>query len=170
MGRRPTIDAVSDSPSGLTWEQANLTREQAAELLALADGLAAVGALRTGRRAGQLSIFNFRLRAASEGSDAPGAPLVLLMGAGVFRRHAFFARFAPARPDDAGPAPALGLSGPIDGDWAWRPPFEELRDRIIGQPVWREAVGASYEERVAAFRAALAEVEPGRFVEGRGGE
>ena len=92
------------------------------------------------------------------------------MGAGVFRRHAFFARFAPARPDDAGPAPALGLSGPIDGDWAWRPPFEELRDRIIGRPVWREAVGASYEERVAAFRAALAGVEPSRFVEGRGGE
>ena len=168
MGRRPTIDAVSDSPSGLTWEQANLTREQAAELLALADGLAAVGALRTGRRAGQLSIFNFRLRAASEGSDAPGAPLVVLMGAGIFRRHAFFARFTPARPDDG--APALGLSGPIDGDWAWRPPFEELRDRIIGQPVWGEAVGAPYEERVVAFRAALAGVEPARFVEGRGGE
>ena len=167
MGRRPTIDAVSDSPSGLTWEQANLTREQAAELLALADGLAAVGALRTGRRAGQLSIFNFRLRAASEGSDAPGAPLVLLMGAGVFRRHAFFARFAPARPDAAA---TLSLSGPIDRDWAWRPPFEELRDRIIGQPVWREAVGASYEERVERFRAALADVEPSRFVEGRGGE
>ena len=167
MGRRPTIDAVSDTPSGLTWEQANLTREQAAELLALADGLAAVGALRTGRRAGQLSIFNFRLRAATEGSDAPDAPLVLLMGAGVFRRHAFFARFAPARTDDAA---TLSLSGPIDRDWAWRPPFEELRDRIIGQPVWREAVGASYEERVAAFRAALERVEPGRFVEGRGGE
>ena len=121
-----------------------------------------------GRRAGQLSIFNFRLRAATEGSDAPDAPLVLLMGAGVFRRHAFFARFAPARTDDG--APALGLSGPIDGDWAWRPPFEELRDRIIGQPVWREAVAASYEERVAAFRTALEGVEPSRFVEGRGGE
>ena len=71
LGRRPTIDGVSDTPSGLTWEQANLSREAAAELLALADGLAAVGALRTGRRAGQLSIFNFRLRAATEGSDAP---------------------------------------------------------------------------------------------------
>ena len=156
---------MSDTASRLTWEQTNLTREQAAELLALADGLAAVGALRTGRRAGQLSIFNFRLRAATEGSDAAGAPLVVLMRAGVFRRHAFFARFTPGRPDVAA---ALALSGPIDRDWAWRPPFEELRDRIVGRPVWREAVGASYEERVAAFRAALASVEPGRFAEGRG--
>ncbi len=157
---------MSDAPSGLTWEQANCTRDQAAELLALADGLAAVGALRTGRRSGQLSIFNFRLRAAADGSDAPDAPLVILMRAGVFRRHTFFARFTPAGADGAA---ILALSGPIDRDWEWRPPFEELRDRIIGQPVWREAVVASYEERVAAFRAALAAVEPSRFAEGRGG-
>lgn len=165
--RRPTIDAVSDAPSGLTWEQANCTRDQAAELLALADGLAAVGALRTGRRAGQLSIFNFRLRAAADGSDAPDAPFVILMRAGVFRRHTFFARFTPAGADGAA---ALALSGPIDRDWEWRPPFEELRDRIVGQAVWREAVGAPYDERLAAFRASLAAVEPSRFAERRGGE
>ncbi|PZC43678.1 MAG: hypothetical protein DK306_002024 [Chloroflexi bacterium] len=106
------------------------------------------------------------------------------MRAGVWRRHTFFARFTPApiaptadtpaadtlavetNTADAGAnrAPArFALSGPIDPDWDWRPAFEELRDRIVRQPVWLQAVGAPYDDRVAAFRAALHNVQPVPF-------
>lgn len=147
-------DAQPDA--ALTWSRANLPRERAAALLALGDGLAAIGRLRTGRRAGQLSIFNFRLRAACEESEDPQAPLVVLMRAGAVRRHTFFCRYTPAPADDPQAAPSLGVPGPIDRDWDWWPAFEEVRDRIIGQPVWLEAVGAPYVDRLAAYEAALA--------------
>ena len=188
-----------DPTTALTWQQANLPPDQAAELLALADGLAAIGEIRSGRRAGQLSIFNFRLRAAIDAPanarpanarpddhppDDHDAPLVLLMRAGVWRRHTFFARFTPAADAATADTPAVdtpaadanagdtnanraparfALSGPLDPHWDWRPPFEELRDRIVRQPVWLEAVGAPYDDRVTAFRAALHNVQPVPF-------
>ena len=154
---------ANDAP--LTWERANLHPDRAAALLALGDGLASIGRLRTGRRSGQLSIFNFRLRAAGEASEDasendPQGPLILLMGAGVIRRHTFFCRYTPlaATPDRAGDggAPAtLALPGAIDRDWDWWPPFEEVRDRIIGQPVWMEAVGVPYADHLSAFTTVL---------------
>ena len=167
LARDGSGDPVSDP--ALSWERTNLSPERAAALLALGDGLAAIGRLRTGRRAGQLSIFNFRLRAAGEGTDGddnddPGGPLTLLMGAGVLRRHTFFCRYTPPVPMTPG-APGspglpctLALPGAIDGDWDWWPGFEEVRGRIIPQPVWLEAVGAPYAERLAAFASALAGV------------
>ena len=152
----PNAGLPDPPPDRFTWQSANLTPDQAAELLALGDGLAALGLLRRGRRAGQLSIFNFRLRAASEGGDGPESPLVVLMRAGVFRRHTFFVRFTPA----AAGGPRLALSGPLDRRWRWRSDFNEARDRITREPVWLEATGASYPDRVAHFRAALTGLQP----------
>lgn len=146
-------DAQPEPP--LTWSRANLPRDRAAALLALGDGLAAIGRLRSGRRAGQLSVFNFRLRAAGEDPKDPYGPLVVLMRAGTIRRHTFFCRYTPPPPDDPQALPSLALPGPIDRDWDWWPAFEEVRDRIIDQPVWLQAVGAPYGDRLAAYDAAL---------------
>ena len=93
--------------------------------------------------------------------------------AGVLRRHTFFCRYTPpiAVPlpvsiDGPGPGAAdadrtegrpatLALPGAIDADWDWWPSFEEVRDRIINQPVWLEAVGATYADHLAAFASVL---------------
>lgn len=147
---------MSDADGPLTWEEANLPLDCAAALLAVGDGLAAIGKLRSGRRAGQLSIFNFRVRAASEGGDSAEDRLVLLMRSGIMRRHTFFCRFTPPAAVQSGRASTLALSGPIDRGWDWWPPFEELRDRLIDTPAWRNAVGESYDERLARFRSQLA--------------
>ena len=105
------------------WAEARLTAEQAGELIALGEGLVAIGRLRTGKASGQISMHNFLVRAGEEEAGKGERALVVLMRAGVFRRHTFFCRY---RRGDGGGA-RLELPGPIDRGWAWRASFEEVR-------------------------------------------
>lgn len=141
-------------------EEARLPVEQAALLLAVADGLCAIGELRTGERAGQFSIFNFLLRcAAEEGADGDQADEpahVLLMRAGILRRHAWWMRYRLP----AGDAPLrLELPGTLDKGWDWLPAVEEIAERLRRSEAWQEACGASVDSRVSWFAAALREAE-----------
>ena len=150
-------DRISwDDISGdlISWDEANLPLERAAALIVLADGLTAIGKVRTGRAAGQFSIHNFQLRAAyeveAEGSDG-GAPLVVLLRAGAFRRHAWYMRVHLAE----GAPVRLELPGPIDAGWDWWRGMDEIRDRLEAQPVWQQALGSPYAVRVEEMEAAL---------------
>lgn len=135
----------------VSWDEANLPIDRAAALIALAGGLVAIGHLRRGENAGQISIHNFLLRAAEEPRDS--APvLVVLMRAGVFRRHTWFLRVFPAA--DGSPT-RLELPSPIDADWDWWPAFEEVRDRLVQQGVWAQAVSQSFDDRQRDVRTAL---------------
>ncbi len=149
-------DTSSSSADGpVSWKDANLPRDRVAELIALAEGLTAIGVLRTGRASGQFSIHNFLLRAAYEQPDADAVdrgPLVVLMRSGVMRRHTWFVRVHSDA--DADPR-RLELPGPIDADWDWWPSIEEIRDRLVQQPAWREAVKEAYGVRAQAIWAAL---------------
>jgi len=171
--------AVADetTPDDLTsLEEANLKLEQAAELLALADGLCRIGRLRDGKHAGQFSIFNFRLRAAYEvvspQLDATGdseppldsnpldpnppdqrEPLVVLMRAGIARRHTWFARVYWA--DDGRPM-RIEAPSALDRGWEWWLDIDEIRKRLVTEEVWIEAVGLAWEARVAEVAAELA--------------
>ncbi len=148
-----------DDAARVSWSEANLPLDRAAALITLADGLCAIGRLRQGQSAGQFSIHNFLLRAALEPTDAnaggsrssPG-PLVIMMRAGVFRRHAWYMR---VRRDEGGRPQRLELSSPIDAVWDWWSNIEEIRRRIVDQPAWTEAVGESYEVRRLALAGAL---------------
>ncbi len=45
----------------------------------------------------------------------------------------------------------------LDKDWTWQADIDEIRKRLVEQGVWQEAVGESFEQRVAAVAAELAE-------------
>ena len=135
-----------------TLGEANLPIERAAALIALAEGLAAIGRLRTGKRAGQISLHNFQLRAAYD-EAAEGSPLVVLMRAGVFRRHTWFMWVQGL---DGDGALELRLRRPLERDWDWWPAIEEIQGRLSGRPAWREAVGMEPAEAVRAVRERLA--------------
>lgn len=135
-----------------TLRDANLPIERAAALIALAEGLTAIGGLRTGRRAGQISLHNFQLRAAYD-EGAEGSPLVVLMRAGVFRRHTWFMW---VRGLDGDGALEVRLRRPLERDWDWWAAIEEIQGRLSGRPAWREAVGREPAEAVRAMRERLA--------------
>lgn len=145
---------VADATTPATLADARLTAADGARLLALADGLCRVGRLRDGRDAGQFSVFNFRLRAAYEPSRGGRPPaMVVLMRAGMFRRHTWWARAhwpVPGRPM------RLEVPKPIDRGWSWPLDVDEIRKRLTKESVWREAVGASWEARVAEVEGWLA--------------
>ena len=144
-----------DHSSPVSWDEANLPRERAASLITLADGLCAIGRVRDGKTAGQFSIHNFLLRAAVEGVSEGGADatsLVVMMRAGVMRRHAWYMR---VHRDEAGRPRQLDLPSPIDADWEWWPNVEEIKTRLIDEPVWLSAVGESYDERLRTVALAL---------------
>jgi len=165
--------AVADetTPDDLTsLEEANLSLEQAAELLALADGLCRIGRLRDGKHAGQFSIFNFRLRAAYEISspdlDAapdseppldpkPREPMVVLMRAGIARRHTWFARVYWADGDEP---MRIEAPSPLDKGWEWWLDIDEIRKRLVTEEVWTQAVELTWEARVAEVALELANV------------
>ena len=164
--------ADGDRSSPLTWDEANLSLERAASLIALADGLCAIGRVRDGKSAGQFSIHNFLLRAAVEAADdaadgktdiagsAGSGPLVVMMRSGVMRRHAWYMRVhrdgsGDGSGDGDGRARQIDLPSPIDADWEWWPNIEEIRSRLIGEPVWASAVGATYDERCRVIALAL---------------
>ncbi len=171
------------APDDLTsLEEANLIPEQGAELLALADGLCRIGRLRDGKYAGQFSIFNFRLRAAYEtasrkadsASDAEPfpdptarAPMVVLMRAGVARRHTWFARVYWA---EAEQVMRIEAPSPLDQGWEWWLDIDEIRKRLVTEDVWMQAVGLVWHDRVAQVAAELADavvVKVEALVEGR---
>jgi hypothetical protein len=166
----PGIAVVDETtPDDLTsLEEANLKLGQAAELLALADGLCRIGRLRDGKRSGQFSIFNFRLRAAYEvvppeaggsgGSDPPAdpnprEPLVVLMRAGIARRHTWFARVYWADGDEP---MRIEAPSPLDKGWTWWLDIDEIRKRLVTEEVWMQAVGLTWEARVAEIALELA--------------
>lgn len=132
--------------------EANLPIDRAAALIALAEGLAAIGRLRTGKRAGQISLHNFQLRAAYD-EAAEGSPLVVLMRAGVFRRHTWFMW---VRGLDGEGVLEVTLRRPLERDWDWWAAIEETWGRLAEQPVWRETVGREPAEAVRAMRERLA--------------
>ena len=148
-------------------QAANLSADRAAALIALADGLAAIGQLREGRRAGQFSIFNFLLRAA-EDTDAPlrdgRAPLVVFMRAGIFRRHLWYLRAFLA--EDSAPL-RVELPAPIDRDWDWWSDLEEIRGRLAHSDGWSQAVGAEPDAHIARIGDTLARAEVVRLDTGR---
>ena len=156
-----------DQSTVVTWSEANLTLERAASLIALADGLCAIGRVRDGKSAGQFSIHNFLLRAAIEpvanktagetsGHETSEAgPMVVMMRACVMRRHAWYARI---HRDEMGMPRRVDLPSPVDADWDWWPNVEEITRRLIDEPVWMSAVGATFADRRRVVATALASV------------
>ena len=150
-------------------EEARLPAPDAARLLALADGLCAIGELRTGVRAGQFSIFNFLLRCAPDTDyDSPDerTPYVVMMRAGILRRHAWYARFW--LPDSERPL-RLQLPSPIDKSWHWRDDIEEIRKRLERSETWTLAVGHSVEAHAAHFAQLLEAVDVVKLERGHAG-
>lgn len=158
MGNGPDRerDAPGEGSASAQLTAANLPLADAARLFALADALCAIGALRSGARAGQFSVHNFFLRAAYE--TAAGATarsgeagvLVVLMRAGVLRRHRWHARFRGTVTP-----PALELAGPMDRDWRWRPDVDEIYERLAPSRAWQEAVGRGPAVAAADWEARL---------------
>ncbi len=152
-----TSTGNSDSPT--TLEEARLPLEQAARLLAVSDGLCAIGQLRTGTRAGQFSIFNFLLRCAPDDeypSPDDRTTYVLLMQAGIIRRHGWYAYFW--LPDEDRPL-RLGLPAPIGKSWHWYDDVIEISKRLEQSDAWTEAVGETVDQHVQRFEEALRKAE-----------
>ena len=142
-----------------TLEEARLPLDHAARLLAIADGLCAIGQLRTGTRAGQFSIFNFLLRCAiDEEYPSPDdrATHVLLMQAGIIRRHGWYAYFW--LPEGERPL-RLAVPSPGGKSWHWHDDIVEISKRLEPSEAWAQAVGRSVEEQVERFAEALASAE-----------
>ena len=154
-----TSIANSEHEEPTTLEEARLPLEQAARLLAVADGLCAIGQLRTGERGGQFSIFNFLLRVALDDEypspdDRPTH--VLLMQAGIVRRHGWFAYFW--LPDDERPL-RLALPAPIGKSWHWHDDLVEISKRLEPSEAWKQAVGETLDEHIQRFATALQDAE-----------
>lgn len=137
------------------WAALNLEPGRLARLLAVGEALTRIGRLRTGEPSGQLSIHNFSIRAAY---DEEGA-LVVLMRAGVWRRHTWFC----AVRDESGEV-EVALPRSMDSDWDWWLGVEEVGGRLVASEVWEEAVSeslerlrAGYEERLRGARVLMGE-------------
>ena len=144
----------AEQPSSLT--EVRLLSAHAARLLAVADGLCAIGQLRTGERGGQFSIFNFLLRCAVDRAypapdDRPTH--VLLMQAGIIRRHGWYAYFW--LPDDERPL-RLAVPSPISTAWHWHDDVVEISKRLERSDAWAQAVGESMEAHIERFAETLA--------------
>lgn len=137
-------------------EGVNLDLDRTAALLALAEALTRVGTLRTGERSGQFSIHNFRLRAAYD----PSETLVLLMRAGIWRRHTWFCAIR-----DHQAQMELAVPRPIEQGWEWWMGVEEIRGRLVASAAWQEAVADSFDALQSSYAQRLREV---RLVIGRG--
>ena len=138
-----------------TLEEANLSAERAALLLAVADGVRRIGAARTGVESGQFSIFNFLLRCAEEEErrdDAGRSAFALMMQAGIVRRRAWYCRFWLPEEEDA---LRLELPAPLPRGWEWWTDLEEIARRLGPAAAWAEVVGESLEGRTGYFREAL---------------
>ena len=142
-------------------EAVNLDPDHLADLVVLAEALTRIGVLRTGERSGQFSIHNFRLRAAYDASET----LVVLMRAGIWRRHTWFCAVRNRQGQME-----LAVPRPMERDWEWWRGVEEIRDRLIASEVWQEAVGDSFDVLQSSHAQRLREarllVGKGRLPEG----
>ncbi len=142
-----------------TLEEARLPLDQAARLFAIADGLCAIGQLRTGERAGQFSVFNFLIRCALDHeypSPDERETHVLLMQAGIIRRHGWYCHFW--LPDEESPL-RIALPAPIGKSWHWHDDLVEISKRFEQSEGWTQAVGESVDDHIARFRDALERAE-----------
>lgn len=142
-------------------EAVNLDPDRLAALVALAEALTRIGMLRTGERSGQFSIHNFRLRAAYDANET----LVVLMRAGIWRRHTWFCAVRNRQTQME-----LAVPRPMERDWEWWRGVEEIRDRLIASEVWQEAVGDPFDalqnSHAQRLREARLLVGKGRLPEG----
>lgn len=134
----------------------NLDLDRLAALVALGEGLTRIGLLRTGEQSGQFSIHNFRLRAAYDTEET----LVLLMRAGIWRRHTWFCavRNRQAQMD-------LAVPRPMERDWKWWRGVEEIQGRLATSKAWKEAVGDSFDVLQSGYVQRLREA---RLIVGKG--
>ena len=142
-----------------TLDEARLSIDHAATLLAISDGLCKIGAARTGASAGQFSIFNFLLRCAQEPErrDDAGRPAyVTMMQAGIMRRRGWYCRYW--LPGDELPL-RIEIPAPLAVRWEWWVDLEEIQRRLERSPAWGETVGDPIEARIAHFRNALEAAE-----------
>ncbi len=142
-----------------TLDEARLSIDHAATLLAISDGLCKIGATRTGASAGQFSIFNFLLRCAQEPErrDDAGRPAyVTMMQAGIMRRRGWYCRYW--LPGDELPL-RIEIPAPLAVRWEWWVDLEEIQRRLERSPAWGETVGDPIEARIAHFRNALEAAE-----------
>ena len=138
-----------------TLEEANLSAERAALLLAVADGVRRIGAARTGVESGQFSIFNFLLRCAEEPEqrdEAGRSAYALMMQAGIVRRRAWYCRFWLPEGEEA---LRIEVPAPLPRGWEWWADVEEIARRLGPSAAWAEVVGEPLEARTAHFREAL---------------
>ena len=147
-----------------TLDEARLSIEHTAALLAISDGLCKIGAARTGASAGQFSIFNFLLRCAEEPErrDDAGRPAyVTMMQAGIMRRRGWYCRYWLPRDEPPGHELPLRIEipAPLAVRWEWWVDLEEIRRRLERSPAWGETVGDPIEARIAHFRSALEAAE-----------
>ena len=153
------MTSISRDEPPTSLDEARLPADHAARLLAIADGLCAIGLLRTGDRAGQFSVFNFLIRCATD-EDYPApddrTTHVVLMQAGVFRRHGWYAYFW--LPDDERPL-RLAVPSPISKSWHWFEDIVEISRRLEGTDTWTQAVGQSIDQHIEQFTAALETAE-----------
>ncbi len=155
----PSSGSRGPNEQSSSLEEARLPLDHAARLLAVADGLCAIGQLRTGARSGQFSIFNFLLRCAPDDeyeADDGRTTYVLLMQAGILRRHGWYAYFW--LPDGERPL-RLAVPAPISKSWHWHDDIVEIGKRLEPSETWTQAVGESVEEHVERFAEALASAE-----------
>jgi hypothetical protein len=153
------MTSTDSSEPPTTLEEARLPLAHAARLLAIADGLCAIGQLRTGTRSGQFSIFNFLLRCAPDeeyASPDDRTTYAVLMQAGIIRRHGWYAYFW--LPDDDRPL-RLALPAPISKSWHWYDDIVEISRRLEPSEAWTQAVGESVDDRVQQFAQALEQAE-----------
>ena len=141
-----------------TLDEARLSIDHTAALLAISDGLCKIGAARTGASAGQFSIFNFLLRCAEEPErrdEAGRTAYVTMMQAGIMRRRGWYCRYwLPGDEPPGGelplrieiPAPMADPLGVVGQD------LEEIQRRLERSPAWGETVGDPIDARIAHFR------------------
>ena len=133
--------------------------EHAARLLAIADGLCEIGQLRAGQRAGQFSVFNFLIRCAID-DDYPSPDErpthVVLMQAGILRRHGWYAHFWLPRNDRP---LRVAIPAPISKTWRWHDDILEISRRFETSEAWTHAIGCPVEEHVSRFLTRLGVAE-----------
>ena len=151
-----------------TLDEARLSIDHTAALLAISDGLCKIGAARTGASAGQFSIFNFLLRCAEEPERRDDSRPARLRHDDAGRDHAparlvlplLAAQRRTARRRTAKRFPLrIEIPAPMAIRWEWWVDLEEIQRRLERSPAWGETVGDPIEARIAHFRNALQAAE-----------